>query len=42
MHFDTLTGGSLKLASSSPALEKHGCLRAAEDRNFNRLALPEQ
>jgi len=31
MHFDTPTAGSLKLASSSPALEKHGCLRAAEE-----------
>ena len=30
MHFHTLTGGSLKFASSSPTRGKHGCLRAAE------------
>jgi hypothetical protein len=40
MHFDTLTGGSLKLASSSPALEKHGCLRAAEDRTSTGSLCP--
>ena len=41
MQFHTPTGGSLKLATRSPALEKHGCLRAADDLhfNFNRLAL---
>lgn len=38
MHFDTPTAGSLKLASSSPALEKHGCLRTAEELQQGRSA----